>query len=185
MAAIKDSFEYRKAILLSAKLVETKNYTNIEEILQAVASGEAKIGLVDASNALGYEKKMESLNLKIYKVLSYNTGFGIVLTGEGSRLYADIQSFVTSNQNYITSFVEREVGLLQPTVIEVEEVMFTEEEASTTLLNLTIALVVMMLVGILIWIVFIRKRFRIQPSGLLILFFFLYLFLVCLFVIKS
>ena len=113
VAAIKDSFEYRKAVLLSGIVDQNKTYSNLHEIMEAVASGVVEIGLIDSSAALGYEEEMESMSLRISKVLQYNTGFGVVLSGDAKRLKADIESFVSSNQAKITSFVEQKIGLLK------------------------------------------------------------------------
>ena len=151
--------------MLSGKVSDQKNYTKLTEILEAVASGDVKIGLVDASMALGYEHTMEEMSLRIYKILKYRTGYGVVLSGEAKRLFADIQSFVTANQNYITSFVEQKVGFLQPTHIEVEEVLFLPEEANSTLLNLCIILAGMLFIGYFFWLACIRKKSKITPEG--------------------
>ena len=83
--------------------------------MSAVESREVEIGLIDAAAALGYEKELESKSLIIYKILQYNNGFGMALSGDAARLKTDILSFVTSNQGNIVRFVEQKVGLLEVT----------------------------------------------------------------------
>jgi len=134
--------------------------------MEAVSSGHVKIGLVDASVALGYEKIMEKKSLRIYKVLNYRSGYGVILSSDAVKLEADVRSFVTSNQAYISSFVEKKVGLLKATLIEVDEMMFTPEEAEFTLLMLTGCLAGMLVVGYTFWLLCLRKRKQVVPSGM-------------------
>ena len=162
---MKDTFEYRKAIQLFGKVDPEKNYTGIFDIMDAVASGEVKIGLIDASQALGYEHTMEKKSIRIYKVLDYNAGFGVALSGDAVKLEADVRAFVMSNQAYISRFAEQHIGQLEPTLIEVEEMLFTPEEAEFTFSTLGKCYLVLQVLGIIYWLIFRRHRAKIQPRG--------------------
>uniref|UniRef100_A0A7M5X9R1 Fibronectin type-III domain-containing protein n=1 Tax=Clytia hemisphaerica TaxID=252671 RepID=A0A7M5X9R1_9CNID len=164
VATIKDSFEYRKAIQLFGKIDPNKNYTGILDIMAAVESGEVQIGLIDASFALGYEALMEEKSLRIYKVLDYNAGYGMVLAGDAAKLESDVRSYTTSNQAYISRFMEKEVGLLQPTLIEVEELLFTPEEANFTFITLTGVFFALVFVGYLYWFFCRKTKIQVQPE---------------------
>lgn len=133
--------------------------------MDAVASGEVKIGLVDASMALGYEQTMQDKSLRIYKVLDYQAGYGVVLSGDATKLEADVRAFVVSNQAFISRFVEQKIGLLKPTLIEVEEMLFTPEEAEFTFLTLAKCYAALKVLGIIYWLAFRRHRAKIQPQG--------------------
>ena len=166
---MKNSFEYRKAIQLFGKVDSNKNYTGIFDIMDAVASGEVEIGLVDASMALGYEQAMEEKSLRIYKVLDYQTGYGVVLSGDAVKLEADVRAFVVSNQAYISRFVEQQIGLLKPTLIEVEEMLFTPEEATFTFTTLAKCYLALKVLGIIYWLAFRRHRVKVQPQGTIVI----------------
>ena len=133
--------------------------------MDAVESGEVEIGLIDASFALGYETLMEEKSLRIYKVLDYKAGYGMVLSGDAAKLESDVRSYTTSNQAYISRFMEKEVGLLLPTLIEVEELLFTPEEANFTFITLTGVFFALMFIGYLYWLGCRKKKIQIQPEG--------------------
>ena len=80
--------------------------------MNAVASQTVEIGLVDAISTQGYEQEIEEKSLSIYKILDMNTGFGVILSGEFTRVETDMRSFVTANQAKISKFVEEKVGIL-------------------------------------------------------------------------
>ena len=88
-----------------------------------------------------------------------------MLSGDAVKLEADVRAFVTSNQAYISQFVEQTIGLLEPTLVEVKEMLFTPEEAKFTFLTLTYCFIAMCVLGIIYWLLCRRKKASIQPEG--------------------
>ena len=101
------------AIIRNGKVDKNKTYTNIDEIIEAVKTFEVDLGLLDTGILLGKEELLESNNLIIKKILDYNTGYGFVLSGDASRLEADVRSYVTTNQAYMAYFTENVIGRLR------------------------------------------------------------------------
>ena len=100
------------AIRRNAITDKDNNYTDILSVMNAVASQRVEIGIVDAISTQGYEKEIEEKSISIYKILDFNSGYGVVLSGEFARVETDMRSFVTANQAKITKFVEDQVGTL-------------------------------------------------------------------------
>ncbi|XP_057314364.1 uncharacterized protein LOC130655615 [Hydractinia symbiolongicarpus] len=165
VAAIKNSFEYRTAILRNAILDDTRNYTSVLDVIDAVSRQEVEIGLIDAVTTKGYEKRLSDMNVKIYKILDLNSGYGVVLSGEFKRVETDVRSFVSSNQAEISLFVQRKIGLLQPQLLDVEEMLLTPEESTSLVLNMIIAYLILSCVCVIIWYGWrtYRSRRKIAP----------------------
>ncbi|XP_057292100.1 uncharacterized protein LOC130614680 isoform X2 [Hydractinia symbiolongicarpus] len=166
VAAINNSFEQRMSILRNAIVDSQSNYTTITQVMDAVSNGNVELGIVDAFATKGYNAALKERNLKIYKILDLQSGYGVVLSGEFKRLEDDMRSYVSSNQARISLFVEKKIGILQPEVLEVEELLLTPEESTSAVLYLIIMYLVMACIGCFIWFFFISRRpfKKIQPQ---------------------
>lgn len=111
-AVVSESKEQQLAILRNADLSHNNTYNTTLKVLEAVASGEVELGLVDANSAAGYEEVMQDLSLKVQKILDVNGGFGVVLSDGLEPIEEDVRGFVISNQMMIQYFIKQRVSQL-------------------------------------------------------------------------
>ena len=110
-ATLPDSFERRLAILRNAE-VDKRNYTTVEELLDAVANDEVVVALLDATIAAGYEDVLKAKELRAMKIIDTNSGYGITLSGGLEPLEADIRSYVAANKPVILEYMRLNIPRL-------------------------------------------------------------------------
>lgn len=104
------------AIRRNADVDQSKNYTDILEVLESVHEKIVEIGLIDATAATDYEDDMERLGLRVYKVIDTGSGYGVVLSSGLEVIAADVKNYVSTNRPFINEFIKQNVPILYVSV---------------------------------------------------------------------
>ena len=80
-------------------------YQTTTEVLQALKNKQVDIALLDAFAAASQVAMLKKDSLKVKEVIAADAGYGVVLSHEFVRLDKDFRSFISSNQDRITSFI--------------------------------------------------------------------------------
>lgn len=111
-AVVRGSFENGLAIRRNAEIDQSKNYTNILEVLESVQEKIVEVGLVDATAATEFEEDMKRLGLRVYKIIDSGSGYGVVLSSGLEVIAADVKNYVTTNRPFINEFIKQNVPIL-------------------------------------------------------------------------
>ena len=106
-----NSFERRLAILRNAD-IDKSNFTTVLDLFEAVRSDQVVIALVDATITAGYDKEMEEYELRAYRIIDTNSGYGITLSGGLEPLEHDIRAFIASNRPLILEYAQSNIPIL-------------------------------------------------------------------------
>ena len=100
------------AIRRNADIDDSKNYTEIIEVLESVKEKVVEVGLIDATTATDYEDDMERLGLRVYKIIDSGSGYGVVLSSGLGVIAADVKDYVSTNRPFINEFIKQNVPIL-------------------------------------------------------------------------
>ena len=99
------------AILRNAD-VDKSNFTTVLDLFEAVRSDQVTVALVDATITAGYDKEMQDYELRAYKIIDTNSGYGITLSGGLEPLEYDIRAFIASNRPLILEYSQSNIPML-------------------------------------------------------------------------
>ncbi|XP_048579474.1 uncharacterized protein LOC116616082 isoform X2 [Nematostella vectensis] len=108
VAVIKDTPEFRFALRKNAKVPTDLNFTNFDQVLAAVTSGQVRGMILDAFEAGSRKKKLEAAGprIRVQRVYDYKSTYGIVLSRNSTRLYQCARGFMQENRAAMFARVE-------------------------------------------------------------------------------
>ena len=90
-----------------------KEYTNLEEVYDALTNREVKGMLMDAFTVGSKKDLFNRRDLRISKLLDYKAAYGVVLGGEAKKLQKCLQRYVGEQRSEISKIVERNVETIE------------------------------------------------------------------------
>jgi len=116
IAAIQNSSSYRLAIRKNARVnPNAKEYTNLQEVYDALTNREVKGMLIDAFTVGSKKELFNRRDLRISQLLDYSAAYGAALGGEAKKLQKCFQKYVSEQRSEISKIVERNVDTIEVT----------------------------------------------------------------------
>lgn len=116
IAAIQNSSGYRIAIRKNARVNPGgKEYTNLQEVYEALTSREVKGMLIDAYTVGSKKHLFNRRDLRISKLLDYSAAYGVVLGGEAKKIQKCLQKYVSEQRSEISKIVKNNVQAIEIT----------------------------------------------------------------------
>lgn len=90
-----------------------KQYTNLQEVYEALTNREVKGMLIDAFTVGSKKHLFNRRDLRISKLLDYSSAYGVVLGGEAKKLQKCFQKYVSEQRSEISKIVEKNVQAIE------------------------------------------------------------------------
>ena len=100
-----------------------KEYTNLQEVYNALINREVKGMLVDAFTVGSKKHLFNRRDLRISKLLDYKAAYGVVLGGEAKKLQKCLQKYVSEQRSEISKIVEKNVESIEVRRIRFESIL--------------------------------------------------------------
>ena len=100
-----------------------KEYTNLQEVYNALTNREVKGMLIDAFTVGSKKHLFNRRDLRISKLLDYKAAYGVVLGGEAKKLQKCLQKYVSEQRSEISKIVEKNVESIEVRRIRFESIL--------------------------------------------------------------
>ena len=87
-------------------LSKGKNFTNSEEVLQALLDDEVKGALLETNEAGALFDYISKNGLLVRKKIDSTKGIGFVLSGSMTQLHSEIRTYVKSNEDVMDNMMK-------------------------------------------------------------------------------
>lgn len=112
-----------------------KEYTNLQEVYDALTNREVKGMLIDAFTVGSKKDLFNRRDLRISKLLDYKAAYGVVLGGEAKKLQKCLQKYVSEQRSEISKIVERNVESIEVRRIRFESICFDFNRVGKSILG--------------------------------------------------
>ncbi|KAL9957849.1 hypothetical protein ACROYT_G034798 [Oculina patagonica] len=166
VAALQDTPEYRLGIRRNAQMNPGRNYTQLGDIRQDLLSGVVKGALVDSYVAAERKDLFDDPALYIHQLIYYRSSFGIVLSGNSTRLQYCFLDYLVKKRSLLTDLVKNYTKTLPRTTSSVAEektsdlLSNSKEKLETVLLFLALITAAATVSGIVYDLVMRTRRKR-------------------------
>ena len=100
-----------------------KEYTNLQEVYNALTNREVKGMLIDAFTVGSKKHLFNRRDLRISKLLDYKAAYGVVLGGEAKKLQKCLQKYVSEQRSEISKIVEKNVESIEVRRIRFDSIL--------------------------------------------------------------